>query len=98
MKKGTAKEELVMYLLCSLWFFVAHYDISVSIEHIAGAANHTADQLSRYNMQSFFCSNPQVSLLPTPLPAGLLQIVAAGGPDWISPTFRHLFINIIIKA
>jgi hypothetical protein len=97
-KKGTAKEELVMHLLHSLWFFVAHYDISVSIEHIAGAANQTADQLSRYNMQTFFCSNPQVSLLPTPLPAGLLQIVAANRPDWTSPTFRGLFSDIITRA
>ena len=52
-KKGTAKEELVMHLLCS-WFFVAHFDISVSIEHIAGAVNQTANQLSRYNMQTSF--------------------------------------------
>lgn len=50
-KKGTAREDLVMHLLRSLCFFVAHFDISVSIEHIAGAANQTADQLSRYKMQ-----------------------------------------------
>ena len=97
-KKGTAKEELVMYLLRSLWFFVAHFDISVSIEHIAAAANQTADQLSRYNMQTFFCSNPQVSILSTPLPAELLQIVAVSGPDWTSPTFRQLFSAITTKA
>ena len=97
-KKGTAKEELVMHLLRSLWFFVAHFDISVSIEHIAAAANQTADQLSRYNMQTFFCSNPQVSILSTPLPAELLQIVAVSGPDWTSPTFRQLFSAITTKA
>ena len=97
-KKGTAKEEVVMHLLRSLWFFVAHFDISVSIEHIPGVANQTADQLSRYNMQTFFCSNSQVSLLPTPLPAKLLQIVGASSPDWTSPTFRRLFNAITTKA
>ena len=97
-KKGTAKEEVVMHLLRSLWFFVAHFDISVSIEHIPGVANQTADQLSRYNMQTFFRSNPQVSLLPTPLPAELLQIVGASSPDWTSPTFRRLFNAITTKA
>ncbi len=95
MKKGTANEELVMHLLRSLWFFVAHYDISVSIEYIAGAANQIADQLSRYNMQTFFCSNSQISFLPTPFPAGLLQIVAASGP---SPTFRGSFSDIITRV
>lgn len=60
-KKSTAKGEIVMHLLRSLWFFVAHFDISVSIEHTAGTASQTADQLSRYNMQSFFSSNLQVS-------------------------------------
>ena len=94
-KKGTAKEDLVMHLLRSLWFFVVHFDVSVSIEHIAGAANQTADQLSRYNMQSFFHSNPQVTRLPTPLQAELLQIVAVNGPDWTSPAFRQLFNTII---
>ena len=34
--------------------FVAHFDILVSIEHIPGVANQTADQLSRYNMQTFY--------------------------------------------
>ena len=26
-KKGSAQDVVVMQLLCSLWFFVAHYDI-----------------------------------------------------------------------
>ena len=97
-KKGTAKEEVVMHLLHSLcFFFVVHFDISVSIEHIPGVANQTADQLSRYDLQTFFCSNPQISLLPTPLPAELLQIVGASSPDWTSPTFRRLFNAITTK-
>ena len=84
-----------MHLLRSLWFFGARFDISVSIEHIPGAANQTADQLS---MQSFFFSNPQVSPVPTPLPAELLQIMAVNGPDRTSPAFRRLFGAIITKA
>ena len=52
-KKGSAKEELVMHLLRALWFFVTYFDISITIEHIVGSANQVADQISRYNMQSF---------------------------------------------
>ena len=87
-----------MHLLHSLWIFVAPFDMAVFMEHIAGVANQTADQLFRYNMQTFSCSNPQVSLLPTPLPAELLQIVAVSSSEWTSPTFRRLFSTITTKA
>lgn len=96
--KGAAKEELVMHLLRSLWFFAAHFDIFITIEHIAGTSNQAADQLSRFNMQLFFSSNPQARPLPTPLPPELTQIVAVKGPDWTSPTFRQLFNAITSRA
>ena len=73
-KKGSAKEEVVMHLLRALWFFCAHFDIAITIEQLPGAQNCTADQLSRYNMHSFFFAKPQADLLPTPLPPELLQI------------------------
>ena len=94
-KRGTAKEDLVMHLLCFLWFFVAHFNIPVSIEHRAGVANQTADQLSRYNMHSFFHSNSQATPLPTPLQAELLQIVAVERPRSDSLAFRQWFNTII---
>jgi len=96
--KGSAKEDHVMHLLRTLWFFCAHFDISISIEHLAGALNCTADQLSRYNMYSFFLANPQADLLPTPLPVELQQIVAVTGPDWTSPAFSQLFSTTITKV
>ena len=96
--KGSAREDQVMHLLRALWFFCAHFDISISIEHLAGALNCTADQLSRYNMHSFFLANPQADLLPTPLPAELLQILAVTGPDWTSPAFSQLFSATITKV
>ena len=91
LKKGSAKDHIVMQLLRSLWFFVAYYDIELTCVHIMGAANMTADYLSQNNMSYFFSSNPQVSLLPTPLPPPLLQIVSVNSPDWTSPHFRRLF-------
>ena len=97
-RKGSAKEELVMHLLRALWFFVAHYDIAISIEHIVGSQNCAADQVSRGNMQSFFLSNPQANLLPTPLPAELQRIIAVTGPDWTSRPFNQLFSTTISKV
>ena len=95
-KKGSAREPLVMHLLHSLWFFVAYYDIK--IEHIAGVHNGTAEQISRSNMQQFFFSNPQANLLPTSLPPELLQIMSVAKLDWTSPRFAQMFNIIISKA
>ena len=75
--KGSSRDPDVMQLLRCLWFFVAFFDIQIQCEHISGSLNCNADHLSRNCMQSFFSSNPQVSLLPVPLPPPLLQIVAS---------------------
>ena len=91
LKKGSAKDHVVMQLLRSLWFYVAYYDINLTCVHIMGAANTTANYLSRNNMSSFFSLNTQASPLPTPLPPPLLQIVSVNSPDWTSPHFRNLF-------
>ena len=97
LQKGSAKDPVVMNLLRCLWFFVAHYDIDLICEHIAGSYNSTADDLSRCHMQSFFSQNPSASSTPTPLPQPLLAITEVSGPDWTSPDFRRLFSCIISK-
>ena len=53
-RKGSAKEALVMHLLRSLWFFAAYFDIHMTLYaiHIPGACNVAADQLSWYNNMS----------------------------------------------
>ena len=52
--KHYAREQNVMQLLRSLWFFVAHFDIDLRCKHIAGVDNSTADCLSRGNLHFFF--------------------------------------------
>ena len=88
-RKGSARDTIVMYLLRSLWFFTAHYDVDLICEHIAGVANNTADHLSRNNNSLFFSQNPDASLLPIPLPTPLLQITNIQGPDRTSAHFSQ---------
>ena len=76
-------------------FFVAHFDIDLKCRHIARVNNSTADYLSHGDLHSFFHLHPQAAHQPTPLPQLLLQILAAGGPDWTSPLFRQLFTTTI---
>ena len=97
-QKGAAKEPTVTQLLRVLWFFVAYYNIHVTIEHIPGAHNTTADMLSRNIIQQFFASNPQASLLPSPVPQELAQMLSPTAPDWTSPLFKQLFTSISIKV
>ena len=97
-KKGSAREPLVMHLLRTLWFFVAHFDICINIEHIPGVRNEVADMLSRDNMQQFFTLNPQADLIPTGIPMELLQIMSVATPDWTSARFEQLFSATISKV
>ena len=89
------RDQIAMHLLCSLWFFVAYFDIDFKCKHIVGVDNSTADHLSCGNLHSFFHLHPQGTRQPTPLPQPLLQILGAGGPDWTLPLFRQLFSTII---
>ena len=97
-KKGSSGDPLAMKLLRALWFFVAHFDINIQIEHLPGACNTTADQLSRNYMQPFFLANPQANPRGTPLPTELVRIVAVQGPDWTSTEFSRLFSTTITTA
>ena len=38
-----------MHLLCSLSFFVVHFDIYITVSYLPGVINVTADHLSRGN-------------------------------------------------
>ena len=45
--KGFSRDLMVMHLLSCLWFFTAFFDIQIMATHIPGAANNSADTLSR---------------------------------------------------
>ena len=94
-KKGSSKDIVVMQLLRCLWFFTAYFGITLTANHIPGACNTTADQLSRNCMSSFFTMNPNVSRVPAPLPTTTLQLLSPDGPDWTSLDFCKLFLATI---
>ena len=94
-KKGAAKEPIVINLLRCLWFFTAYFNISLLCEHIAGVTNELADYISRGNLTSFFNYNPQAYPTPTSVPPSLQQLLALPGPDWTSPAFKQLFKSTI---
>ena len=63
--KGSSKEPLAMHLLQCLWFFTAHYDTSLTIEHIPGVLTEAADHLSRNNLIAFRIVSPHAGSAPS---------------------------------
>ena len=93
--KGSAKDLIVMQLLCCLWFFKALFDIDITATHIARINNKVADMLSRNQIKCFWTAYPHVSQLPTPLPVTLTRLITPQQLDWTSPSFQHLFQEAI---
>ena len=89
--KGSSKDALVMHLLRCLWFFIAHFDISIAATHLPGVLNTTADHLSRGNLIPAIRSYPALSQQPTHLPPSIFHMVSPQGIDWTSPHFLQLF-------
>ena len=89
--KGSCKDKLVMHLLCSLSFFVAHFDIYLTAFHLPGLINIIANRLSRGNLHQALQATPSLSPEPTPIPPSALQLLSPHRLDWISPHFPELF-------
>ena len=53
-QKGSVRDDTSMHLLICLSFFLSHYDIDITIVHVAGVTNCAADHLSRYHISLFF--------------------------------------------
>jgi hypothetical protein len=92
----TAKTPLLMHLLRCFSFYCAQYGIHFTASHIPGAANTTADALSRNNLTLFASLIPQ-----TPrsiIPPALLELLVTTRPDWGSPSWTGLFARSLAET
>ena len=89
---GAAKDAILMHLLRCLHFFLAQFDIQLVARYLPGIENTAADALSRDNLTIFFRCHPQAELSPSPLPPALQELLLLQSPDWLSPTWRALFL------
>ena len=60
-KKGSLKDIMAMHLLQCLWLLTAIFDIQISVPHIPGVLNTSADLLSRNQLKQFLMLHPQAS-------------------------------------
>ena len=89
--KGSSKDKLVMHLLRSLSFFMAHFDIYLTASHLPGVINVTTDHLSRGNLHQAFQATPSLTPEPTPIPPSAFELLSPYKLDWTSPHFPQLF-------
>ena len=94
---GSAKDPLLMHLLRCLHFFLAHCDIKLVARHIAGICNTAADALSRNKLDIFFQCSPQASRVQTQVPGSLQDMLLHHRPDWLCPSWRRMFLDILGK-
>ena len=91
----SARDLLLMQLLCCLHFFCEHYQIVIQACQIAGILNTAADALSRDKRDVFLACLPQAPLTPSTVPQPLLDMLLLNSPDWTSASWRSLFLSIL---
>ena len=88
-RKGSSKDIMAMHLLRCLWFLTAIFDIQITVSHIPGVLNTSADLLSRNQLKQFRTLHPQASTMPTSIPSALTMLISPTKPDWTSSSFQH---------
>ena len=73
--RQTSKEQLVMLLIRKLVLICVYNNIYIKAQHISGIDNYLADDLSRFQVNSFKKKFPNADLNPTQVPSL---------PDWLS--------------
>ena len=89
--KGSARDPKLMRLLRTLCFFCAVYKVILTVCHLPGVHNSSADALSRNNTKLFLALNPQASPLPTLIPSELQELVFNRALLWTSLNWTRLF-------
>lgn len=98
LRSGRSRDERVMHLMRSLFFFLAQHDMSLVAEHIPGVENGAADALSRNDASSFLLQVPSAKRIPAEVPPELLQMLVHQQPDWTSHSWTKLLANFSRKA
>ena len=91
LNSGCSKEGQIMHLMRSLFFIVAHYQVSLRACHVPGAQNGIADAISRNNLSLFFSLHQGAVLTATRLPELLVALLVTEQPDWTSTAWSQLF-------
>ena len=97
LRSGWCKNKYAMYLLRSLYFFLAAYQIRLNSEHIKGSRNRLADALSCNNHHMFLSELSSAQQVPTGIPSLLRRLLVDHQVDWMSRAWKDLLLSILIR-
>lgn len=84
----SSKDHVISFLLRSLHFFLAHWDIQLMASHIPGKLNKLADALSCNHMQVFHREAPTADQRDSHVPSVLQEMLITRRPDWTSQAWE----------
>ena len=92
---SSRKKGLIHLLRCVI-FLAAKHSFWFFATHIPGKDNILADAISRNNLKLFRSQAPKkMDTSPTPIPAGLPQLLYTEQPDWLSPAWTSRFSSFM---
>ena len=97
-KSRASKESEIMHLLRCVAFIEARWEFTLVATHLAGRENTLADDLSRDRQQSFLQARSGLVMDQSVPSQDLVDMVCNKKPDWLSPTWREMFKNILKTA
>ena len=91
-----AKEKGLIHLLRCVIFLAAKHGFWFIATHIPGKENILADAISRNILKLFRSQAPKMmDTNPTPIQAGLPQLLYMEQPDWLSPAWTSRFSSFM---
>ena len=90
-----SRDDELMHLLCTLFFFEAIFEFHMQASHISGVHNRLADALSPDKLSSFLSKAYAMEQSPSPIPVKLLQLLQDMQTDWTSAAWRDMFNSIL---
>ena len=89
-----AKDNRLMHLLRTLFFFEAQYNFRMSAQHIPGIHITWADDISRNKHTKFLHACPNMPSVPTNIPESLISLLFLQ-VDWTSQLWQERFSSFI---
>ena len=93
-----SRDDELMHLLHSLFFFEAIFEFHMQASHIPGVHNRLADALSRDKLSSSLPKAFVMEQSPSSISTTLLELLQDSQTDWTSAAWRDTFNSILTKV
>ncbi len=96
--KGSSTNDVAMHLLGSLFFFVAHFNLDLQIQHVLAKWKVAAHSPPRDKLPLLIHQVPTATLHSILIPNKPTQALILHQPDWTSGSWRVCFTSILLRV